>query len=451
LALVSFPQNTLDEHAHSALVDLASGESWWTTRQNGLSETYGAFLVPHKDALLVYGKEIGAEDEALALLDFDTGEPLWTVSRPFDGWAPDVFGDGAQPPLFDSEDTMLLFLNGRAIRKYDLSNGKLIWETQDLERERDDSRPSGAEELFVAPTMYSGYAPMILAYDGRRFFAPHHNVVGAFSTYNGASRWVKPATLSGIPAQMERVPQGLLVRTIPEYPEESDQNWISLLDIRTGHEIWRSPRREGSIFKKIFGTSWVGSTPFLVHGDRIVVAAGGKLYTVELDTGTERGLCDLDFQGPDDPVTLEIHDDRYIVVGDQNALWCDFDGNVLDQVYYDPPENFGRDLAQLFGAALINAIGEVQLGLITIELQVDYSSGFEELFWGYTATLEGLDYVYMLTEAPGGSQIVRVSKDDGDEYGRITVDTHDPDYRICPYTSNLFWKSDERTISCFAF
>jgi hypothetical protein len=289
---------------------------------------------------------------------------------------------------------------------------------------------------------------MVLAYDGRRFFAPHHNVVGAFSTYNGATRWVKPALLGGIPAQMERVPQGLLVRTIPEFPEESELNWISLLDIRTGHEVWRSPRAEGwASFP-----DWDSSTPFLVHDDRIVVAAGGKLQTVELDTGTERKLCDLDFEGGDIPVTLEIRDDRYLVVGDQNALWCDFEGNVRDRVYYEPPGgSFAAGLSWLLVAAVINAIGDVHVGNVVIEFQADYSPGLEEMFRKYQATLEGTNYLYILTESSEGNQIVRVSKGDATECGRIDVDTNEPDYRICPYTGNLFWKSDGRTISCFTF
>ena len=71
---------------------------------------------------------------------------------------------------------MLLFLNGRAIRKYDLLDGHMIWETQNLERSRDGSQASEVEEYFVAPTMYSGYAPMVLAYRDVLF-------------YNRAPRW----------------------------------------------------------------------------------------------------------------------------------------------------------------------------------------------------------------------------------------------------------------------
>jgi hypothetical protein len=61
LALVSFPRDDPGIPAISAFMDLVSGEQWWATAESGLSEAYGAFLVAHKDALLVYGKEMGAQ------------------------------------------------------------------------------------------------------------------------------------------------------------------------------------------------------------------------------------------------------------------------------------------------------------------------------------------------------------------------------------------------------
>lgn len=451
-ALINLPKKPTEEHGLSILLDLETGKSIWTTEQTGLVETHGSYIVPPRDALLVYGKKIGADTLSLVLLDLFSGLPIWSVDHPFDDWPPDLFGDGAQPPLFDSEETMILFLNERSIRKYSLIDGSLIWETEELQppKRRHTTTDSESDDFDSTPTLAAGYAPMVLAYDGRRFFAPHHQTLGAFSTFNGASRWLKPAALGGIPTQMERIPQGILLRTFPEDPESSGSAWISLLDMRTGHELWRSPRRKESIIDAIFGT-WDNSTPFLVLEDQIVVAADDNLFSIDPDSGSEKKLCDLKFRGSDAPVSLEIRDDGYLVIGDQNAVWCEFDGQVRKRVYYDPPDGVGTGLLMLATAALVNCMDDIHAGNVTITIEASYSPGFEELLREYTATAEGIDYIYMLNESPEGDAIVRISKSDGEEQGRILVQTNEPDYQICPYTSNLFWKRDERTISCFAF
>jgi outer membrane protein assembly factor BamB len=453
-ALVSFPYQISSSGSSVALIDLTNGDELWNSNKNKLTRAYGSFLVPHKDGLLVYGEQAG-RGKVLMLLDFETGVPKWSIDRPFHDWIPDMFGEGAQPPLFDSEDTMILFLNARAIRKYDLTSGKLIWEVQDLKPASGgnlfgETTQKEKETLGITPTLAAGYAPLVLAGDGRSFFAPHHNTVGAFATFNGARRWMSPTKLEGIVTQMERIPQGLLVRTIPGGPEESGAHYLSLINIRNGQELWRNSRSGPPILKEIFG-AWFSSTPFLVESNRVVVAGGDKLFSIALDTGRESKICDLDFQGADEVSWLEVRNDQYIVQGEQNVVWCDVEGNVTRRIYYDPPDDFAKGLAWLAAAAVINSADDIRIGKLNISVQADYSAGFEDLLRDYTATIGGADYVYMLTESDEGPQIVRVSKDDGAESNRIHVDTKEPDYLICPYTGHLFWKSSERTISCFVF
>jgi outer membrane protein assembly factor BamB len=453
-ALVSFPHSTGRGGSSVALIDLMTGEHSWTSKQNRLTHAYGSFLVPHKDGLLVYGKRGGAAT-VLMLLDFKTGMPVWSIDRPFRDWIPDIFGEGAQPPLFDTEDTMILFLNGRAIRKYNLTSGKLIWEAQDLKRARGgdlfgETTRRVDEDPHPAPTLMAGYAPMLLAGDGRSFFAPHHNTVGAFSTYNGSRRWMSPTKLKGIVSQMERIPQGLLVRVIPGDYEDSGAHYLSLINIRNGQELWRNSRSGPPILKEILG-AWFNTSPFLVEEDRVVVAAGDKLLNISLDTGAESKICDLDFQGADDPFWMEVRNDQYIIQGEQNIVWCDFEGNVSRRIYYDPPDDFFKGLAWLTAAAVLNAADDIRIGNLNISVQASYSPGFEALLRDYSATVGGADHVYMLTESDDGPQLARVSKDNGSETHRIAIASKEPDYLICPYTGNLFWKSAERTISCFVF
>lgn len=453
-ALISFPRESYRVQPVVALVDLTTGEVLWTTENAGLGVAFGAFLVPHENALLIHGKNVGAEHDVLVLAKMESGELVWSVDRPFDDWTPAIFGNGAQPPLFDTRESMLLFLNGQSVRKYRLTDGTLIWDAPvrraqttglfgTAEADADDTEP------FV-PTLDSGYAPMVLSEDGRRFFVPHHDTVGAFSTYNGASRWLKPEALPGRPSQMERVPQGLLVRTTPEEHDESGLHWISLLDAQTGRELWRSPRREGSFLQKIFGT-WTRSAPFVLDGERVLVVTDDELYAVTLETGQEQKLCDLEFEGSDHPFSLEIRGDTVLVTGNQNALWCDLDGNVRKRVHYDPADGIETGLEMLASAALLNLMDDVVFSRARISMHEDYGPAFEEMFRSYSATATGMNYIYILTESPHENQLVRIGKDDGEEHGRIPVTTDQPDYQICPYTSNLLWKSGERTISCFTF
>jgi hypothetical protein len=407
-----------------ALLDVTTGQDVWSTREGTLAQAEGVFFLP--EGFLVSGKERDGGGRVWMLLDAADGTPRWVRRDPWRGWPPDVYGTGAQPPLLDSDDTMILFLNGGAIRKYDRRNGAMIWERK-MPSPPDFDQP-------CAPTLRSGHAPMMLAPEGDCFFAPHLEAVGCFALADGRRlSWVDG--LQGHVRQMQLLPEGLLVRLVRPYGE-GEVHSLALLDLTGGRATWKSPHRLSLMRPK----GWEDSTPFVVRDGRILVAADGRLFDIDLATGEERTLQEL---GEGRVASLEPLDGGYLATGTHAAVWCAADGVEYRRVAFEPPDGFGLGLLKLLGAAASDAVG---VGT------ADYAGAFAAMGRDYAATASTASYVYFLAEAGAdGPDLFRVRKSDGESAGRVPVRDEQPDYAICPHSGRVFLLRDDYLIECLEF
>jgi outer membrane protein assembly factor BamB len=439
-------------------IDTRTGQDIWSTKELGFGDTYGVVYIPDILGVFLYGKRfVDPKKKTALMVNVFTGEPYWESIEPFKKWDPKVFGRRAQPPVLDTDSTMVLFLNSKAVRRYNLLTGELIWESEELERAKgnfldqiDDAnkkKESGPVPEFLPR---DGYSSMVASPEQDDLYVPHHNTLAAISLEDGSKFWEKEYRLGSdaIASQLATVPEGVIVRSWTA--SDSDEDHVLLLDRETGEERWKAPRKEGSIVNKMF-TLWLETTNFEIEEDRVLLCAHRDVIEIDLATGQDQKLNELDFEAADEPVWIEPTNTGFLVVGSQNAAWIDDRGVSRNGVYVRPPDNVGWGLGLLGIAFAANRIGKKSVGNVEIQMRGDYSAGFEQIMREYSATADAPRFLYMLSGGDGGPYIVRLSKVDGKEMGRVKVAGKKPKYSINPYDGSLILKRDEKKIERLTF
>jgi len=313
-------------------------------------------------------------------------------------------------------------------------------------------------DRWDAPALAYGFAPMRLSETGDRFFAPHQNTVGAFSTADGQPLWEERPNLDGRVVQMAVIPEGLVVRTNPLTASDGP-HWVMLLDKSTGKILWKSPARKGSIFKKMAG-QWSTSTNFYILDDRIMLSADGQLFSIDISTGEETSLGKLKFKDSEEAESFELTNNGYFVSGMQNAASYDLDGNRRYHVYHEAPDDYGDIFGAILSSVAKDIADEIVAHALTEATGVTFEAGYDEseegrTFGYYHATAETQDHIYMLANIDEGDRsapgLLKIDKLDGRTVDRLILDTREPDYILDEFNGRLFFKSAPNSISCYEF
>jgi outer membrane protein assembly factor BamB len=403
------------------------------------------------------------------LLDVKEGRRIWTRQELGESVLPGtVFADrvrGFEGPLFDSDTTVILYTDGRTLRKYDLTTGAVLWETRDppspgeppaiarqaggllkslkgLARGADSGEDTEERQVFDVLC-----APMLVARSGDRFYAPYLNTVFPLSRETGLPLWKGPPRLSGTVVEMQELPAGLLVRTL-SYDQGSPSLAVELLQRDTGMRLWRVPGKGSGLLSRASG-SWSSTSNLLVDGDRILIASEGKLMTIDIPTGRDRVLGKLDFENDDDPVLLYRAAEGFCVAGTQNlGIYSSEDGRRIRKFYREPPSgSTGVGVALLAASALSYGTGVLEGALTPV-------TGFNELARDYTSTQERDDYIYFLSDLRDGDKtepgLIRVNKRTGNPEGEIALGTKKPVYMVDP-DGRIIFTPNSKTLMCLRF
>ncbi len=460
LALLSLRKKVRGKDPVTLVMDVTTGEELWNTSSLEMGESYGSFIIPQINGLMVYGKSTaGKKKKTVYMADLADGELLWKKEEMFKKWDPAEFeqGDrktivGNQPPLFDSDSTMILFWNKKSIRKYDFRNGELIWETKDKLKAKKKKLWTKQFEDTPAPAPRLGYAEMELTPTGDQFFAPYQNTLGLFNVHDGSMPWEKTEKLPGIVTDMVLCAEGVVVSTVA--PEDNNYN-ILLIGYQDGQIKWKCPKKEGNIIKKALG-DWSDCSNLVLVDNRIIVGADGKLFEISVAGGDQRELDNLGFEGTDDVTGLEQRPDGWLVSGSQNAAWYNHQFEREQSVYFRPPDNIGTGLLLLATALTLNEIGDVySSGGWTVSVSGDYSAGFEALMVDFEATAEADDHFFILADPPEGEHkglgLLIVSKTDGSVTGRIPLRTKEPDYQVNRLHRSVTMQTDDKKLACYGY
>jgi hypothetical protein len=410
------------------VIDLNTGESKWNWRSLSIASSYGQVPVAEQRLLLVYGKR---PDDGSTLLaaDLESGAVLWRQDGLFEA-APEPVGApgppqskktmlGHQPPVFDSDTSMVLYVSEDGPVKVDLRTGSLLWRANGF-RGKDPPAP------------VRGYAVMV--YANGILYVPSEKRLTAVDLRDGRILWDR-TNLKSKPQQLAWTSSGLVVR-VPH---------IDLFDPHTGASRWPKPF-----------TDLKHSTQFVVRGDRVYVAAHGRFYGIDLTDGSATELSQYKLRGADQPEALDMLPNGFVVRTAQNVIVLDMAGAPKHHLYYPPPKRSALARAAIVAAAvaIIYVAYSAPSSADPTPSPQPYLILDPIVSKRYGASRKAREHYYVLTVVADASDrkgpgLVKLNLITGKEVGRLWLGDRTPLYEVDPIEGIVFFKEGKRELAAF--
>lgn len=426
-----------------AVIDIQTGRTLWSSTKTGLKKVSGYISVIEHDLVLLYG-ESDRGKQTLCGVSLGTGEVKWIQgglldTKPADG---EVEGGhaltGHQPPLLDSDSTMILYLSKDGPIRIHVRTGERLWRADALK---------GKD----VPLLSRWYAPLMLV--DSVLLVPYEQRLMAINVRTGAMIWDREKKFKSPIAQMARTSQGLVVRGARPLDQEQKplgmpSAFIDVIDLRTGASVWAKP------FDKMKDES---IAPFLVGNDAVYFGDNERFYRINLADGAYRELGTYKFEGGEEPALLEQRDDGFFLLSDHNLAMLDAHGALRRHAYFPAP-----------GSSLLSKIGK---GLLFVASAASQSAAEDARrrggFYGsfdynpfikqrLQQSVTAGEFSYVYTREPGndgreGFSLVKVRRSDVREVGRVWIDERSPDYLLDEITGTVFLRRGGREIRALRF
>ena len=280
----------------------------------------------------------------------------------------------------------------------------------------------------------------------------------------GKSVTKKPLSIKGDIRDLQVVPQGLYYRTTDE---------INILDIESGDKTWK----KGFKVKNCVGDNASNKLGYVYANDII--------YKVDFTTGDlAEWIKGIDFNGKEDPTSLQVRDGGVLLTSDQNATLYNNDGKVVWHSYNKAPgrTGMGKVLSGLGGLAC----AMVAAGEASRSAQLSYAKGyygstdpgldnsiknaqanasnfagaaassFASISKRFKATKQANDFMAVMAAIGGNNEAknsgaIIVSKIDGKNISSMMLGDKTPDYKLDELGRMIFQKSDNDEIKGFKF
>jgi outer membrane protein assembly factor BamB len=432
------------------VIDLATGVKKWDSSNLPMASSQGVLVVPQKGMLIVAGApKKGSTKTTLIGVDAETGEMKWqkdglftknVVLREVRG-SGKLFKryaiEGCQPPVFDTDDTAILFLTEEGPVKIDLNTGEKLWTADKLKGED----PSAVSE---------GYAPML--HDNGVVFVPYKKSVMAVDAKTGAPMWPKDHDFKSRVAQMALTPQGLVVRGQPQLNAKGKLDgkpFIDVLDPKTGESVWKKPFKDME-----------GATTFDLAGDRLFIAADGELFSIGLADGVAKSVTKIKFKGNEDPTRLEVHDGEYVLASSQNVMRLSPAGEVRYHTFYPAPGQSGW--IKVLSTAAVMTMNAASASYAHSQAMANPGTTYRYTLYGnpelsrrFKASTHAREYAAIQTQVEDGgrkgSGLVKVSKTDGKEVARCYLGDKTPEYEMDEIDGRVYFRKTNTQIVAFPF
>ncbi len=428
------------------VIDYVSGKEKWNSDNLDIHTSAGQFIIPEKKALFLLGQ--GASGRPWPrLVNLEDGALIWGNKDFFKKRNPQMFKlskfkltiVGNQNPLVDTDETMITCMNGKAIRKWDLNTGQMIWETELKELKK------------ASPALNFGYAPFQLETDKSVVYIPAVKSLYAVSTKDGSLVWgKKPAKLDGMPYQVELLDQGILVKGGPNSLGKDGKPYMMLLDPATGEHKWKKK------FDKL-----KRSTGFVIKDNSAYVYSDKNIYKIDIATGTyEECAKKIKFEGKETPNSLRITDEGFSLTSSQNVMMVGFDGTIKFHTYHKAP---GSSLfSKIASTAIMTAInvGSAADGISRAQRSSTGSASYSLMTSNpymskrFKATKSADKYMYILgnlkSDNEKGPGIAKVNKLTGKTENMIILKDKKPVYEVDNIESKIFYIKDKKKIICYS-
>lgn len=311
---------------------------------------------------------------------------------------------------------------------------------------------STGDDLWEKAPKTKGYVQHFYIMDDGILFGVKEGGINKVS-FDGQPLFKKPLKTGANILTMARTPQGLI------YITSEDANIVNL---ETGDQVWQKPLK--------FKRANLVSSDYDKKGDKYLILADEKLFSIDANSGTSELLAEADFEGKEDPTDIEVRDAGILLTSDQNMMLLDRSGKKMWHEYKRAP---GKSA---FGAILA---GAVALASAAASASAAYEAGGERNYLGqYTARGERLKNLaqgmanvsnvsvqemlkrfnatsatknaqFVLTKLDSGVGLVKLNKDTGNVEKEILIEDKKPEYKVDKFGGMLYYKATDKTIYAY--
>jgi hypothetical protein len=272
-------------------------------------------------------------------------------------------------------------------------------------------------------------------------------------SYDGNTLFKKPLKTGENILTMATTPQGLI------YITSEDANIVNL---NTGDQVWKKPLK--------FKRADVVSSDYDQKNDRYLITADEKLFSIDANSGTSEMLMEANFDGKEDPTSVEVRDNGILLASDQNMMFLDWNGDKTWHEYKRAPGKsaFGAILAGVTAVATAATAASAYhaanqnrnvLGNYTSrgERYANLGDGMAaasgasvaEMLKRFKATSATQNSQFILTKLDDGVGLVKLNKDTGDLEKEIVLKDKKPEYKVDEFGGVLYYKPNDKTIYAY--
>lgn len=291
------------------------------------------------------------------------------------------------------------------------------------------------------------------------------NFISIVDLDQGKSITKKPLSIKGGIRDLQIVPQGLYYRT---------EDQINILDLESGDKTWK----KGLAVKNNAGDNQGLTTGYVYAND--------KIFKVDFAKGDmSEWVSGINFNGKEEPSSLQVRENGILITSDQNARLYDFDGKQVWHSYQPAP---GRTMA----GKLLSGVGGLASAMIAAQqaaqsAQLSYAKGyygstdpgldqsiknananasnfagaaassFASISRRFKSTKEANNFISVLTNF-GESNMAKdagvmiIDKNSGKEIKKMVFgDKKDPDYKLDELGKVVYYRANGSEIQGFVF
>jgi len=447
--LIEFGEGVGGAQRRIEVIDLTTGVKKWDSTELPMNSSQGQLQVPQQGMLVMCGLPKKGKKPVLVGVGADDGVMKWqqdaVFTKPLNLLEVKGSGklfkrysiDGNQNPVFDTENTMIVYLTAEGPVKLDVATGNKLW-----------TAPIKAKAL---PALNAGYAPMLL--DNGVVFVPYDKSLQAVDVNTGALLWTKDHDFKSKVTQMQMTSMGLVVRGAPglnEKGEPEGKPFLDLLDPKTGLSVWKKP------FKDL-----EDATTFDLREDKLYIAADGELFSVNLADGVSKSVTKYKFKGNEVPSRLEVVESDYVLSSSQNVMRLDPSGTIKFHAFHSAPGSSG--FMKVLSTAMVMATNAASASYAYNNAMANPGSTYKYTLYGnpelsrrFKASTNANAYVSMLTgglEADGqkGVGLIKVEKATGNDAAKVVLGDKTPEYEMDSIDGRVFFRKTDNEIVCFKF
>ena len=237
--------------------------------------------------------------------------------------------------------------------------------------------------------------------------------------------------------------------------------------------------QEKKIWKKNIEFDKKRPLTFDIKEDKFLVYNNKRIYTFNTtNSDSPKPKGKIDVENDKTIETLESFDWGVCIIGQNDVIGLDNEGNTLYQKSYKEPGEAARRLLKtggIIGKSYFNTRSEVKKSVATAEMvyvdengkerrqglvsdqarnkmldDASVSDGFSDvisknLLAGVQNRFNGLkqshQYAFVLARGTNGPELVKVRKKDGVEVAKISLDSNKPIYEIDAVTDHIYYAS----------